>query len=75
MASRFYFFVIILYFTAILISTVHLRSTNKHIFNKLCNYRAEQNQLRQELWQKQLQLEVLTNPAAISQRFDSDPNQ
>jgi hypothetical protein len=26
--------------------------------------------LKQELWQKQLQLESLINPAAISQRLD-----
>jgi hypothetical protein len=40
------------------------------MFYMLCTYKAEQSQLKQELWQKQLQLESLINPAAISQRLD-----
>jgi hypothetical protein len=30
----------------------------------------EQNRLKQQLWQKQLRLENLINPAAVSRRLD-----
>lgn len=67
---RLYFVFVVFYFTAILIFTVYLRSANNHIFYKLCAHKAEQGQLKQQLWQKQLQLESLINPAAVSQRLD-----
>jgi hypothetical protein len=31
---------------------------------------AEQSRLKQQLWQKQLRLENLINPAAVSRRLD-----
>jgi hypothetical protein len=55
--------------TAVLIGTVHLRSAEDRIFYKLCKYDTEQNRLKQQLWQKQLQVENFINPAAISQRL------
>jgi len=69
MGSRFRFIFVVFYFTAILILTVYLRGICNHNFYKLCSINAEQNRLKQQLWQKQLQLESLINPAAVSERL------
>ena len=70
MISRFCFVFVVFYFTAVLILTVYLRSADNRIFYKLHTIDIEQSRLKQQLWQKQLQLENLINPAAISQRLD-----
>ena len=72
MGFRFRLVVIVLYFTAILIFAVYLRSVNNSIFYQLCIYRSEQSRLKQQLGNKQLQLESLINPAAISQHLDEE---
>jgi len=69
MKSRFHFVFVVFYLTAVLIFTVYLRSSDNRIFYKLCICSAEQNRLKQRLWQKQLQLESLINPAALSRRL------
>lgn len=68
--SQFRFFFAVLCLTAILIFAVYLRDANNRIFYELCTYRADINQLKQELGAKQLRLESLINPAAISQRLN-----
>ena len=68
--SQFRFVFAVLCLTAILIFAVYLRDANNRIFYKLCMHRVEINQLKQELGVKQLQLESLINPAAISQRLN-----
>jgi len=70
MGFRFHFIVIILYVTVVLIFTVYLRGVNNSIFYKICMCRAEQSQLKQQLGNKQLQLESLINPSAISQHLE-----
>ncbi|MHC4172196.1 MAG: hypothetical protein ACYTBX_09835 [Planctomycetota bacterium] len=70
MRFRFRFVFVVFYFTAILILAVYLRSANNRIFYELCTYRGEQGRLKQKLGTKQLLLEGLINPAAISQRLD-----
>ncbi len=70
MSFRFRFVFVVFYFTAILILAVYLRSANDRIFYELCTYRGEQSRLKQKLGTKQLLLEGLINPAAISQRLD-----
>ena len=67
--SQFRFIFVIFCLTAVLIFTVYLRSTENSIFYKLCVINVEQNRLKQSLWQKQLELEGLINPAAISERL------
>jgi len=67
---RFCFVFVVFYFTGIAIFAVHLRSTNNRIFYKLCTHKAEQGRLKQQLWQKQLQLESIINPASIFQRLE-----
>ena len=69
MRSRFRFIFVVFYFTAVLIFTVCLRSADNRIFYKLSVQKAEQSRLKQQLWQKQLRLESLINPAAVSQRL------
>lgn len=70
MNRRLCFVFVVFYFTAILLFTVYLRSADNRIFYKLCTIGVEQNRLKQKLWQKQLQLESLINPAAVSERLD-----
>ena len=72
MRFKFHFIFVVFYFTAILIFTVYVRSADNRIFYKLCTYRAEQSRLKQQLGSKQLQLEGLINPAAVSQRLETE---
>ena len=60
-----WFVFLIFYFVAIMVSVVFLRDTNNHLFYTLQACRADQSRLKQELWQKQLQLESLTRPDAV----------
>jgi hypothetical protein len=69
MRSRFCFIFVVFYFTAILILAVCLRSADNRIFYRLCTVNTEQSRLKQQLSNKQLQLENLINPAAVSQRL------
>ncbi len=68
--SQFRFVFVVFCFTAVLIFAVNLRSTNDRIFYELHACNADMSRLKQELGTKQLLLEGLINPAAISQRVD-----
>ncbi len=70
MRSQFRFFFVVFYIVAILIFTVYLHNVNDRIYYKLCAQDIEQSQLKQQLWQKQLQLEGIINPAALSQHLE-----
>jgi hypothetical protein len=72
MSLRFCFIFIVLYFTAVLIFTVSLRSANNHIFYRIYTTNIEQNRLKQQLANKQLRLENLINPAAVSQHLGEE---
>jgi len=61
---------IVFYFTAVLIFAVYLRGANNRVFYELSQYNARQRQLKQELVARQLELESLINPAALTQRLD-----
>ena len=67
--SQFRFVLVVFYFTAVLIFAVYLRGANNRVFYKLSQYNAQQNQLKQRLGAKQLQLESLINPSALSKRL------
>jgi hypothetical protein len=71
MKSRFCFVFVIFYLTAVLIFTVCLRSANNRIFYRLRTLEVEQSRLKQQLGNKQIQLESLINPAAVSQRLNN----
>ncbi len=68
--SQFRFVFVVFCFTAVLIFAVNLRSTNDRIFYECCACNADMSRLKQELGTKQLLLEGLINPAAISQRVN-----
>jgi Tfp pilus assembly protein PilO len=70
MRSRARFVLVIFFFTATLVLAVSLRGYKDRTFYTLQRYKVEQRRLRQELWQKQLRVESLINPASISQRLD-----
>jgi hypothetical protein len=70
MRSWFCFVFVVFCFTAALILTIYLRNADNRIFYKLYTCTAEQNRLKQQLWQKQLRLENLISPAAVSHRLD-----
>ncbi|MHC4624019.1 MAG: hypothetical protein ACYS4W_08970 [Planctomycetota bacterium] len=70
MASRFCSVFVVLYFAAVLILAVYLRGANNRIFYEVCAINASRGRLKQQLWQKQLELESLINPAAVSERLD-----
>lgn len=69
MGSRHYFVLVIFFFAATLIVAVYMRGANKRVFYQLRTQRMEQGRLQQELWQKQLRVESLINPASISRRL------
>jgi hypothetical protein len=60
-----WFVFLVFYFVAVMVVVVFLRDTNNHQFYSLQAYRTDQARLRQQLWQKQLQLESLTRPDAV----------
>jgi len=66
MNSQFRFVFVILCLTALLTLTVYLRTEESRIICRLCAVNVEQNRQRQQLWQKQIMVENLTNPAAVS---------
>jgi len=70
MGSRLCFVLVIFFFAATLILTVYLRDARNRDFYTLRRCKIEQGRLQQELWQKQLRVESLINPASISQRLD-----
>lgn len=61
--SRFIF--VIFYFTALLVATVHLRTTSSQIFYRSRTAGVAQNRLKQQLWQKQLMLASMINPTVL----------
>jgi hypothetical protein len=68
--SQFRFVFVVFCFTAVLIYAVNLRSANNRIFYELRACNVDISRLKQELGTKQLLLESLINPAAISKRVD-----
>ncbi len=66
MSSRFCFVLVIFFFAATLIVAVYLRGADKRTFYEVRMCKIEQGRLQQELWQKQLRVESLINPASLS---------
>jgi hypothetical protein len=48
-----------------MIFTIHLRTSSARMFNRYRSAMVEQKDLKQQLWQKQLQFECLINPAGL----------
>ena len=74
MKSQLRFIFIVFYLTAVSIFTVQLHTAQRSIFYQLRAVRNKESQLKQILWQKQLQLESLINPAAMSKIIENQNN-
>ena len=74
MQMKLRFIFVVFFFTAVSIFTVYIRCANNKIFYRLYSTVAEQNQLKQQLWQKQLELENKINPAVISEYLKKNQN-
>jgi hypothetical protein len=72
MISRFCFVFIAFSFVAITVFTIYLRSANNRICYRISAINLEQGRLKQQLWQKQLQMERMINPAAVAKRLKVD---
>ena len=70
MKVRFYFVFAVLYFTAILIFATNLRIAKDRNFYQIYRQRTHLARLRQQLGSKQLRLENLINPAAVSEHLN-----
>ena len=57
---------------AMLIVAVYLRSVEDSTVYQICNIQSERRRLTEQLWQKQLRLEMLINPAAITEKIEGD---
>ena len=66
---------IVFYMTAILIATVHLRTVSSRLFYRFRTTVVVRDRIKQQLWQKQLQIESLINPSAISEYIEQDESQ
>jgi hypothetical protein len=73
MGSRLCFVLVVFFFAATLITSVYLRDSNHHVFYTLRRYKIEQGRLQQDLWQKQLRVESLMNPASIFRQHLGEP--
>jgi hypothetical protein len=69
MGSRFSFVLVVFFFAATLITAVYLRGASHRAFYKIRTCKIEQGRLQQDLWQKQLRVESLINPASISRKL------
>jgi hypothetical protein len=66
---------IVFYLTAILIATVHLRTVSSRLFYRFRTAVVARDRIKSQLWQKQIQLESLINPSAISEYIEQDQEQ
>ena len=76
--SRSRVLVVVFTVTASMIFTIHLRTSSTRMFNRYRSAMVEQKDLKQQLWQKQLQFESLINPAGLppsepSEQEDEQP--
>lgn len=66
---RLCFFYVIFFITAVLVLTVHLRTDNSRVVYRLCRSRVEQNRCVQQVGNRQLLLENLISPTAVSKHL------
>ena len=63
---------IVFYLTAVLIATVQLRTISSRIFYRSRGSVVARDAIKQQLWRKQLQLEGIVNPSAVSERSEQE---
>jgi hypothetical protein len=64
-AFRYIFVVLVLCFVCL--TAIYLRRSQNIAFYRFRTCQARQARLKQQLWQQQLQLEFLINPASVSE--------
>lgn len=64
---------IIFFLTAALILTIHLRISASRLFHQYRLAQVRQDQLKQQLWQKQIELESLLQPQKVYQQVSGEP--
>lgn len=64
---------IIFFLTAALILTIHLRMSASRLFHRYRLEQVRQDQLTQQLWQKQIELEGLIQPQQVYQQLTEEP--
>ena len=69
MGARLRLAYVIFFLAGTLILGVYLHSDDHRVFYSLRRYKIEQMTLQQELRQKQLRVEAITNPASVSERL------
>ena len=69
MTSRLRLAYVIFFLAATLILAVYLQADQRRVFYSLRHYKIEETALQQELRQKQLRVEAITNPASVSERL------
>jgi hypothetical protein len=57
----------VLCITAVLIYAAHLRGSRGQVFYKIRIAQGQETRIKQSLWQKQIELEGLVNPASVSE--------
>ena len=72
MCKRICFLIVVFSITAALIFTVFLRNAGNRIAYELYVTSIEHNRLKQQLWEKQLRVEGIINPAAVSERLGEE---
>ena len=55
----------VLCITAVLIYAAHLRGSRGQVFYKIRQAQNQEMRIKQSLWQKQIELEGLVNPASV----------
>ncbi|MCD4830244.1 MAG: hypothetical protein K8R02_00380 [Anaerohalosphaeraceae bacterium] len=68
--TRYIFFVFSI--VAVLLAAVYLRRINNSSFYDFRAACTTQSRLKQRLWQKQLQLERMINPASITEKLEKN---
>ena len=70
MVSKICFVYMVLIGVGVLLLTIFLRDANNRMFYQLRTYRVQSNQLKQQLWDRQLELERLTNPDSVMKQVE-----
>ena len=72
MFSKVCFLSVVFYLVAMLVAVVYLRHANNLNFYRLRTYTVELDQLKQQLWQHQLQVETLIAPTKVMEEAQEE---
>lgn len=64
--------IFIFFVTGMLVLTVFVRLRNNSLFHEFCRIKVRRSVYREQLWQEQLEVESLLNPAALSEYIDRE---